>query len=300
MSTQNYPKLSVDSMDKFWQWLYHYRNISMIHPQNSACIYLQEIEQYRENFVKQYSNQPQPYLVSIIMPAYNRASTIINAIQSVMSQTYNNWELLITDDGSSDNTVKVVKSFIKQNSENRIKLIELKENSGVSKARNESLKKSQGEIIAYLDSDNLWESDFLLIMVNMLIENSWAKIAYCGDKIWQYYPGNTTLKSGLEIVSVRLGHFNKSLIENRNYIDLNVFVHWREVYENLGGFREDMRRLVDWELIVRYTDLYQPKFVPVLLVNYFMGLCNNQITKVEDYSENALKIQSTLSSLGSK
>lgn len=298
MSTDKHPKIAATSMDDFWQWIYHYRTISMIHEENRNSIYIQNIENNKEKLIQKYNNKSQDHLVSIIMPAYNRSNTIIDAISSVKAQKYTNWELLIVDDGSEDNTVEVVKQFIHRHKEDRIKLIEIKDNVGVSQARNKALKKSKGEIIAYLDSDNSWDSNFLLIMVNSLVENTWVKIAYCGDKIWQYYSGNTTLQSKLELVSIRLGPFNKSLIENRNYIDLNVFIHWKKIYEQLGGFREDMRRLVDWELIVRYTDFAAPKFVPAFLVDYYMGRCSNQITKTEDYVENLLKFQETLEKLG--
>ncbi|MGB3468175.1 MAG: glycosyltransferase, partial [Cyclobacteriaceae bacterium] len=205
---------------------------------------------------------------------------------------------IIVNDGSVDDTVQVVKEFIKQHSDRQITLVELEQNSGVSTARNTGLAKAKGEIIAYLDSDNSWEPDFLLIMVNNVIDNEQTKVAYCGDKIWQHYPGNTILPSASELASVRLGPFNKSLIENRNYIDLNVFVHRRELYEHLGGFREDMRRLVDWELIVRYTDFAAPKFVPALLANYNMDWSENQITRVENFDENWAKMKETLARVG--
>jgi GT2 family glycosyltransferase/glycosyltransferase involved in cell wall biosynthesis len=298
MSIKEHPKIVADSLDNFWRLLYHHRVISMIHPENRDSIYLEAIENNKEKLVEKYIEGSQNYLVSIIMPVYNRENTIIDAIKSVERQKYTNWELLIADDGSQDDTVQVVRKIIDNQSENKIKLIQLNQNFGVSKARNEALKQSCGDIIAYLDSDNSWDSNFLLIMVNVLLENKWAKLVYCGDKIWQSYPKNTTLQSKSEVVSMRLGHFNKSLIENRNYIDLNVFIHWREIYEKLGGFREDMRRLVDWELILRYTDFTTPKFVPAFLVDYYMGRCNNQITKTEDYVQNLLKFQETLEKLG--
>ena len=296
-STDKYPKIKAKSIGEFWEWLYYYRAISMIHKQNRECIYLQQTIENAEIIAQKFQDRDQEYLVSIVMPAYNRENIILNAIRSVVNQTYTNWELLVADDGSTDKTIEVVQKYIDDYSETRIKIIKSQENQGVSVARNKALLASTGDLIAYLDSDNTWDQDFLLIMLNMLVDNQWAKLAYCGDKIWQFYPQNTTLDSSAEIVSIRLGHFNQSLIENRNYIDLNVFVHWKEVYKELGGFREDMRRLVDWELIARYTHVYRPKFVPALLANYFMSLCGNQITKVENYQESLIKIQETLKNL---
>ncbi|MDY6805825.1 MAG: glycosyltransferase [Cyanobacteriota bacterium] len=298
MSATKYPVLSVSSIEAMFCWLYHHREVSMVHPSNRDSMYLKQIELWGDHLAKGFMDREQNYLVSIVMPAYNRASTIKESIKSVMGQTYRNWELIIADDCSEDNTIAVVRDSIDQYYANQISIIPLGENGGVSKARNAALKKAKGNIVAYLDSDNTWDSNFLLIMVNTLIDHPWAKVAYCGDRILQHYPGNTTLPSGREISTIRLGPFNKSLIENRNYIDLNVFVHWRELYDRLGGFREDMRRLVDWELIVRYTDFASPKFVPAVLVNYHMGLCDNQITRVENYDDNLIKIKETVENLG--
>lgn len=93
-------------------------------------------------------------LVSVIMPSYNSVDYIYQSIESVIKQTYPHWELLITDDCSTDNTVEIVKQYAQK--DNRIKLFILKENSGVAVARNNSIKKAQGRYIAMLDSDDLW------------------------------------------------------------------------------------------------------------------------------------------------
>ncbi len=92
-------------------------------------------------------NQP---LVSVIMPAYNAEKFIFDAVQSVINQTYQNWELLLTNDGSTDNTKDILTKF----SDQRIKIIN-QPNSGVSVARNASLKQVKGIYLTYLDADDL-------------------------------------------------------------------------------------------------------------------------------------------------
>ena len=92
-------------------------------------------------------------LVSIIMPSYNTAKFISETIESVLAQTYTNWELIIVDDCSTDNTDEVVKSFL---SDNRIKYIKNEKNSGAAISRNRALRESKGKWIAFLDSDDLW------------------------------------------------------------------------------------------------------------------------------------------------
>ncbi len=99
-------------------------------------------------------------LVSIITPCYNSEKFISETIMSVKSQTYVNWEMLITDDGSTDNSISIIKNFIE--SDDRIKLFSIK-NSGPAIARNNSIKRASGKYLAFIDSDDLWDVDFLKI-----------------------------------------------------------------------------------------------------------------------------------------
>jgi glycosyltransferase involved in cell wall biosynthesis len=93
-------------------------------------------------------------LVSIIMPAFNAANTIEKSIESVLNQTYKDWELIVINDGSTDNTNTIVKKLIKK--EKSIRLITLKKNIGSPLARDEGIKSSNGRWIAFLDADDLW------------------------------------------------------------------------------------------------------------------------------------------------
>lgn len=110
-------------------------------------------------------------LISIITPSYNSESFISQTIDSVIRQTYTNWELLITDDCSTDNTIEIVESYIKNDS--RIKLFKLEKNSGAGIARNFSINKAQGSYIAFLDSDDLWHIDKLAIQILFMQENNY-------------------------------------------------------------------------------------------------------------------------------
>ena len=110
--------------------------------------------------------------VSIIMPSYNAAKFIAASIQSVIDQTYRNWELLITDDCSKDDTVKIVEKFIVE--DNRIKLFSTGKNSGPACARNKSLKNATGKYIAFLDSDDIWVSNKLETQIKFMIEKNIA------------------------------------------------------------------------------------------------------------------------------
>lgn len=95
-------------------------------------------------------------MISVIIPAYNAARTIRRCIQSVLDQTYTEWEMIIVDDGSKDNTLDICQSY----DDSRIRVLH-KENGGVSSARNHGLKFAQGDYIAFIDSDDFIEADYL-------------------------------------------------------------------------------------------------------------------------------------------
>lgn len=109
-------------------------------------------------------------LVSIIMPSYNTAKFISETIDSVLTQTYTNWELIIVDDCSTDNTDEVVKSFL---SDDRIKYIKNEKNSGAAFSRNRALCEAKGKWIAFLDSDDLWLPEKLEKQIAFMEKNDY-------------------------------------------------------------------------------------------------------------------------------
>lgn len=115
------------------------------------------------------------YFFSIVMPAYNAASTIEDSIKSVVSQTYGNFELIVIDDFSVDETVQIVERLML--SDQRIKLIKKNKNEGVADARNTGLDYAQGNFIAFLDSDDKWTPNKLDLQVKALIETD-ADVIY--------------------------------------------------------------------------------------------------------------------------
>ena len=106
-------------------------------------------------------------LVSIIMPSWNTGKFIADSINSVIHQTYQNWELLIVDDCSTDNTDDIVSSF----SDQRIKYIKNEKNLGAALTRNRAMREAHGEWIAFLDSDDLWEPLKLEKQIGFMLEN---------------------------------------------------------------------------------------------------------------------------------
>lgn len=109
-------------------------------------------------------------LISIITPSYNSEKFISKTIESVLSQTYTNWEMIIVDDCSPDNSNEIIEEYCKKDS--RVKLIKLEKNSGPARARNTAIKEAKGRYIAFLDADDLWLPDKLEKQIKFMNENN--------------------------------------------------------------------------------------------------------------------------------
>lgn len=120
-------------------------------------------------------------LVSIITSVYNSEKYINETIKSVLWQTYKNFEMILVDDCSTDNSLNVIQPFIEQDS--RIKLIQLPENSGAAVARNAAIEAARGQYIAFLDSDDIWLPDKLQKQLNFMEKNNYPFVFSAYDKI---------------------------------------------------------------------------------------------------------------------
>lgn len=112
------------------------------------------------------------YKVSVIMPLYNCEKYLAKTIESVMNQNYTNWEMILVDDCSSDNTFEIASKYAEK--DNRIKILKQNKNSGAANARTKSMLKSTGRFVAYLDADDLWLPDKLKKQTQFMIDNDIA------------------------------------------------------------------------------------------------------------------------------
>ena len=116
-------------------------------------------------------------LVSIITPSYNSESFLSETIESVLSQTYVNWEMIIVDDVSSDKSTEIIEKYMQK--DKRIKLIKLDENSGPAVARNRAIEEAKGRYISFLDSDDFWHKEKLTKQLAFMQEKS-ATLSFTG------------------------------------------------------------------------------------------------------------------------
>ncbi|KKC26965.1 glycosyltransferase [Sphingomonas sp. SRS2] len=178
-------------------------------------------------------------LITVVMPAWNRRDRIAAAIRSVLAQSHKKFELLVVDDGSTDGTAEIAAAFT---SDPRVRVIR-GAHGGVSAARNLGLAAAAGEIVAYLDSDNSWKSWFLDVMA-LFMTSQRIDAAYSG----------IALRDELnQLTGYRGDDFDWDACLAENYVDLNAFCHRRTLIDQLGMFDRNLRRMVDWDLILRYA-----------------------------------------------
>ncbi|BAF69788.1 glycosyltransferase family 2 protein [Nitratiruptor sp. SB155-2] len=197
-------------------------------------------------------------LFSVIIPVYNRANFIARAIESVLHQTFRDFELIVVDDGSTDETPKVLERY-------PIQVIR-QENKGVSAARNRGIKAAKGKIIALLDSDDEWKKNHLRTHADFFQSHPEYTI-HQTDEIW-----------------IRNGKFlNKKKIHQKKsgyifydslrlcLISPSAVAIKKELFNEVGLFREDFEVCEDYELWLRITKKYPVGFTPIQTVIKYGG-----------------------------
>jgi glycosyltransferase involved in cell wall biosynthesis len=205
--------------------------------------------------------------VSVIIPTYNRAHLIGRAIQSVLNQTYRDFELIIVDDGSTDNTEEVVGSF----KDSRIKYIHHKENKGGTAARNTGINDANGEYIAFLDSDDEWLPEKLEKQINCF--------AKCSDSVGAVYCLHYTKDDSLgymqqaSLSKLKRGNVYNFLLNGWCPSSTSLFMLSARVFEKSGMFDDNLPSFQDYDLWVRVARHYEFEFVdePLVVKHQHLG-----------------------------
>jgi len=166
-------------------------------------------------------------LVSILMTAYNREKYIAEAIESVLASTYQNWELIVVDDGSNDRTVEIAKSF--ELKDNRIKVYINEKNLGDYPNRNKAASYAKGKYIKYLDSDDIIYPHSLEVMVNGMEQFPHAGIGFSYHN-YESFEKLPTLISSEE--SYKIHYFKKGIF----IMGPGASIYKRDFFEKIGGF----------------------------------------------------------------
>ncbi len=199
--------------------------------------------------------------VAVILPTHNRAAFIGEAIASVQAQSFRDWELIVVDDGSTDDTATVVAAFL---IDPRIRYLR-QQRAGSAVARNRGIEATGAPLIAYLDSDNLWYTDFLSRAVDCLATEPEVDLVY-GALV--------TSEHQLDRRCILWSPFDRDRLLAANYIDTNVIVNRRGLVARLGGWDPELDRLLDWDLVLRYTADRPARALDVLAARY--RACDDQ------------------------
>lgn len=195
-------------------------------------------------------------MISIITPTYNRALLLPRMIKSVRAQSYDDWELLIMDDGSEDNTKEVVRSF----EDDRIKFFAGK-NSGAADKRNRGVKEAQGDFIVFLDSDDEVKPNWLAAFVDKIKEDN-SEIVCCGLEKRDH-----SGKFVEEILPRDLGPFFRNI--KANYLAGTILMK-KEFFLNIGGYDTELRAGQHTDLVIRLSQMIFQKNIK--LSNIFKAL----------------------------
>ena len=257
----------------------------------AAQLRLQELQQRVEQLELLLLNDPLPVpgapilmqagftspVVSVLLPVHNRARGVTEAIASVQSQRFADWELIVIDDGSTDGSADAVAAFA---ADPRIRYFH-QAHRGRAVAHNRALAEARGPLVAYLDSDNLWYPDFLLTAVAAFAANPTMQCAY-GALVSDVHSA-----TGERIL---FAAFDRQRLLESNFIDGNTFIHRRSLAVTHGGADEALNRLIDWDIVLRYTRDVPTHRLPVLAARYRV-IDEQRVSSVNPMGPNYLRIR---------
>lgn len=224
-------------------------------------------------------NEP---LISIITPTYNREDYIAQAIESVLVQSYPHFEMIIVDDGSTDDTKNLLRRF---QGDSRIRY-SYQKNQGQSVARNKGLSVAQGDYICFLDSDNYWFSNKLEKSLKAFSENPKIDIVY-GDIVTVDEQGNELTRDNMRRYS---GEITRYLLRD-NCVSMNTAMVRQRCFGELGGLDTSCKVADDYEMWLRFSAKYTYLYLHEYLAYY--RVMRNQISSNKDkrflYNEKILR-----------
>jgi glycosyltransferase involved in cell wall biosynthesis len=205
--------------------------------------------------------------VSVVIPTYNAAAMVKEAIESVLAQTYADFEVVVMDDGSTDDTESVVRQF-----GDRIRYFK-QENRGVSAARNAGINKSLGDYVAFLDSDDLWLPDKLTEQIPLLEADPKLGLVYCD---WAVMSGEAVLQSSyLEDLPAASGYVFDELIQSGFILTSGVVLR-RACLDDVGAFDKSLAIAQDYDLWLRISYRWKVQLVDQRL--FTKRSCNGSLS----------------------
>ncbi|MEZ3168266.1 glycosyltransferase family A protein [Halorubrum ejinorense] len=190
--------------------------------------------------------------MSVVLPTYNRAHTIDAVVESVLRQTYDRFELLVVDDGSTDDTPAVVEDF----DDRRIRYVRFRRNRGANVARNAGIRHADGDFLAFVDSDDRWHPEKLERQVRAMRNASdRTGVVYTG--YWLEYPSGRQYGPDPDR-DAHEGSIHEELLKgNGRFIPTSTALVRRACFEEVGLFDEGLPRQQDWEMWLRISQQFE-------------------------------------------
>lgn len=205
--------------------------------------------------------------VSVIVPCYNHAPFIVEAVESVLRQGHSDLEVIIVDDCSTDNSWEVIQRLTL--TDPRVKAIRHSRNQGLPSSRNDGLSIAAGEYIAFCDSDDVWEPNKLETQLASLSANPQYDVVYCDTRIIDQ-DGVPTGKKFSDVYppATNTSGWMFDQLVHRNFINVQSALMRRRCLESTGSFDEDLGALEDWWYWVQLSRSHQFLYLPDLLARY--------------------------------
>jgi len=203
-------------------------------------------------------------LVSVIIPCYNAEKFLSTTLQSVLKQTYDNIEIIIVDDGSTDSTSQIVSNLIEQNPTDKKIIFYRQANKGVSAARNLGIQMASGEIIAFLDSDDIWYPHKVITQLELLDAHS--DVVIVASNFDRLSPYGKLLKT--KKISKKIYYLDFQQLAVKNKIGTSTVMVRKEIFEKVGFFDESLRGPEDWDMWLRIAKVGKIAYIDEPLAIY--------------------------------
>lgn len=232
--------------------------------------------------MRERTNHMEP-LISVVIPLYNKESTIRKTIETVLSQTYKKFEVIIVNDGSKDDSVRVVSTY----SDKRIRLVS-QDNAGVSAARNRGVREARGEYIAFLDADDHIAPNHLEEMVS-LIQEYGKNASIFSTNFYRQFPDGERFINRSETYRGIIHNYFKA-IQKGALINSSCVCISKDAFISVGGFREQFSVGEDIDLWNRLCRRYKLAYSSKATSIYFIDTPNNSRIRSIDYSKDAARV----------
>jgi glycosyltransferase involved in cell wall biosynthesis len=207
-------------------------------------------------------------LVSVVIATYNMARYLPLAVRSALDQTYKNIEVLVVDDGSTDDTQDVIGSFL---DDHRVRYF-TQENKGQAAAKNHGVRESKGDYVAFLDADDIWALEKIDLQLPLFLRSETVGVVHARV----LYIDETGKELRVADNELFRGRVSGPLLI-RNFIGFGTSIVKKECFDRLGGFKENIRMGVDYDLWLRFSTQYEFDYIdrPLLYYRVWSGQMSN-------------------------